>query len=70
MIAEVDKLKIDKLVYVPTSLNNLKPRVDELDIGKLKFVPSDLKKLSYVIHNEFVEKYKIQHVKEKTKYFR
>ena len=70
MIAEVDKLKIDKLVYVPTSLNNSKPRVYELDVGKLKFVLLDLKKLNCVIHNEFVRKYKFQHTKEKTKYFR
>ena len=29
--AEVDKLGIDKLVNVPTSLNNLKTNVDDLD---------------------------------------
>ena len=46
MKAEVDKLGINKLVNVPTSLNNLKTKVDDLDVGKLKTVPVDLKKLS------------------------
>ena len=41
--AEVDKLDINKLVNVPTSLNNLKTKVDDLDVGKLKTVPVDLK---------------------------
>ena len=31
--AEVDKLDINKLVNVATSLNNLKTRVDGLDVG-------------------------------------
>ena len=42
---EVDKLDINKLVNVPTSLNNLKTKVDDLDVGKLKTVPVDLKEL-------------------------
>ena len=29
--AEVDKLDLNKLVNVPTSSNNLKPKVDDLD---------------------------------------
>ena len=37
--AEVDKLDINKLVNVPTSLNHLKTKVDGLDVGKLKTVP-------------------------------
>ena len=41
---EVDKLDINKLVNVLTSLNNLKTKVDDLDVGKLKTVPVDLKK--------------------------
>ena len=41
--AEVDKLDINKLVNVPTSLNNLKTKVDDLDVGKLKTVPVDLR---------------------------
>ena len=36
--AEVDKLDINKLVNVPTSLNNLKTKVDDLDVGKLKTI--------------------------------
>ena len=42
--AEVVKLGINKLVNVPTSLNNLKTKVDDLDVGKLKAVPVDLEK--------------------------
>ena len=30
---EVDKLEINKLTNVPTSLNNLKTNVDDLDVG-------------------------------------
>ena len=41
---EVDKLGINKLVNVLTSLNNLKTKVDDLHVGKLKTVPVDLKK--------------------------
>ena len=43
--AKVDKLNIDKLTNVPTSLYNLKAKVDGLDIDKLKNPPVDLKKL-------------------------
>ena len=42
--AEVDKLDINKLTNVPTSLNNLKTKVDDLDVGKLKTVSVDVKK--------------------------
>ena len=42
--AEVDKLGINKLFDVPTSLNNLKTTVDDLHVGKLKTTPIDLKK--------------------------
>ena len=44
MKAEVDKLDINELTNVPTSLNDLKAKVDDLDVGKLKNVPVDLKK--------------------------
>ena len=37
--AEADKLDINKLINVRTSLNNLKTKVDDLDFGKLKTVP-------------------------------
>ena len=53
--AEVDKLDINKLVNVPTSLNNWKTKVDDLNVGKLKTVPVHLKKLSDVVDNEVVK---------------
>ena len=42
--AAVDKLDINKLTNVPTSLSNVKTKVDKLNVGKLKTVPVDLKK--------------------------
>ena len=63
--AEVDKLDINKLVNVPTSLNNLKTKVDDLDVGKLKTVPIDLKKLSDVVANEVVKNAKFNTLKTK-----
>ena len=36
---KADKLDINKLTNVPTSLNNLKTEVDNSDVGKLKIVP-------------------------------
>ena len=39
--AEVDKLDINKLVNVQTSLNDLKTKVDDLDVDKLKTAPVD-----------------------------
>ena len=65
--AEVDKLDINKLVSVSTSLNNLKTKVDGLDIGKLKTVPVYLKKLSDVVDNEVVKKTKFNTLKMKVK---
>ena len=53
--AEVDKLDINKLVHVSTSLNNMKTKVDDLDVGKLKIVPVDFKKISDVVDNEIVK---------------
>ena len=52
LIAEVDKLDINKLANVPTSLNNFKKKVDDFDIGKLKNIPLDLKQLSYAVDNK------------------
>ena len=43
--AEVDKLDINELTNVPTSLNNLKTKVNDLDVGKLKTVPVDRSKI-------------------------
>ena len=53
--AEVDKQDINKLINVPTSLNNLKAKVDDLDVAKLKTVPIGLKKLSDVVSDEVVK---------------
>ena len=60
-----DKLDIDKLVNVPTSLNNLKTRLDGLDIGKLKTIPVDLNKLSNVVDNKVVKNTKFNTLKSK-----
>ena len=54
MVKNKNLLKIadtsfNKLVNVPTSLNNLKTKVDDLDVGKLKTVPVYLKNLSDVV---------------------
>ena len=48
--AEVDKLDINKLVNVPTSLNNLETKVDDLNVNKLKPFPVYLKKLRDVVN--------------------
>ena len=55
MKIELDKSDINKLVNVPTSLNNLKTKVDDSDIGKLKTVPIDLKKFSDIVNKEIVK---------------
>ena len=62
---ETDKTYINKLVNVPTNLNNLKTKgkVDGLDVGKLKTVPVDLKKLSDVVYNEVVKNTKFSTLK-------
>ena len=45
MKTEVDKLNINKLLNVPTSLDDLKRKIDDLDLGKVKTVSLDLKKI-------------------------
>ena len=62
---EVDKIDINKLTNVPTSLNNLKTKVDDLNVGKLKTVLVDLKKLSDVIDNEVAKNTKFSMPKTK-----
>ena len=52
----MDKLDIDKLKNVPTSLNNLKSKVYKLDVDKLVPVPVDLSKLTDVVKNDVVKK--------------
>ena len=61
--AEVDKLSINKLVNVPTGLNNLKTKVDALDVGKLKSVPKHLKKLIDIIYNQNIKNTKFKKLK-------
>ena len=46
---EIEKLDINKLFNVPTSLDNLKTKVHDLDVDELKAVPAELKKLSDVV---------------------
>ena len=65
MKAEVEKLDINKLTNVPTSLNNLRKKVNDLDVGKLKTVHVDLKKLSVVVDIEVVKNTKFNTLKTK-----
>ena len=60
-------LDINKLLNVPTSLNNLKTKVNDLDVFKLKTVPVELRKLSYIEDKEVVKNTKINRLKTKTK---
>ena len=55
MKAEADKLEINKLVYVATSLNNLKTTGDDIVVDKLKTAPIDLKRLSDVVNRKILE---------------
>ena len=63
--AEVDKLDINKLTNVLTSLNNLKTKVDNLDVAKLKTVPVNLKTVSDVVDNEVIKETKFNTLKAK-----
>ena len=47
MKTEVDKLNINKLLNVPTSLDDLKTKIDDLDLGKVKTVSLDSKKIKW-----------------------
>ena len=62
--AEVDKLDINKLMNVPTSLNNLKTKVDDLD------VPIDLKILIDVVDNDVVKNTKCNTLQTKVNSFK
>ena len=55
MKAETDKLEINKLVYVATSLNNLKTTGDDIVVDKLKTAPIDLKRLSDVVNRKILK---------------
>ena len=46
---------MNKLVNVPTSLNNLKTKVNDLDVAKLRTVCVDLKKLNDAVDNKVVK---------------
>ena len=63
--AEVDKLDINKLVNVPTSLNNLKTKVGDSDVGTLKTVSINFKKLSDEVDNEVVKNKEFNTLKTK-----
>ena len=52
MKAEVNKLSINKLVNVPTSMNK---KVDDLDVGKSKTVLVGSKKLRDVVDQQVVK---------------
>ena len=65
MKAEVDKLNINKLFNVATSLNNLKAKVDDLDLGKFKTVLVDVIMLSDVVDNKVVKNIKFNKLKTK-----
>ena len=62
--ADVNKLDINKLINVPTSLNNLKIKVHDLDVSKLKTVP-DLKRLNDLVDNRVVKNTKFNTLKTK-----
>ena len=61
MKTEPEKLDINKLVNVPTSLNNLETKVDGLDVGKLK---TNIK-VSNVVDQQLVENLNFNTVKTK-----
>ena len=60
-----EKLDINKLVNVSTSLNNLKTKIADLDVSKLKAVPINLKKLSDIVDNNVVMNTKFNTLKTK-----
>ena len=62
---EIDKVDINKLANVATSLNNLKTKVDDVDVGKLKALPINLKNISDVVANEVVKDTKFNILKTK-----
>ena len=65
MKTEHDKLDINKLTNVSSSLNNLKANVDDLDVGISKTVPVNLKKLSDAVDNKVVKNTKFNTLKTK-----
>ena len=57
---QVGKVDTNKLINVPTGLNNLKAKVDDLDIDKLKTVDVDLNNIKDVVRKEGVRKRVLQ----------
>ena len=55
MKAEVNKLEINELVNVPTSLNNLETKMADLGVGKLKEISIDLKEISDVVDKQLIK---------------
>ena len=51
----IDKLDINKLTNVSTSLNNLKTKVNDLDVGNLKTVLVDLEKSNDEVDKEVLK---------------
>ena len=62
---EVDKVVINSLVNIPSSLNNLKTKIDDSNIDKLKVVPKDLKRLSDVVSKHVVKNIKFHKLNTK-----
>ena len=54
--SDIDKLNVDKLNNVQSSLDSLKNKVYKLDVDKLKPVFVDLKQLSDVVDNDVLKK--------------
>ena len=50
--SEVDKLDIDELKNVTSTLSNLKSKLDNLNVDKLIPVPVDLSKLGDITKND------------------
>ena len=66
-LAKVDKLDINKLVYNPTSLNNLKAKVDDLDVGEVKHCSYRLEINKWCSEKWSCEKHKSQHTENESK---
>ena len=66
---EIKKLDFNKLANIPTSFNNLRPKINDLDVDKLKSIPVDFKKISNVEDNETVKNTKFNTLKTKLNIF-
>ena len=67
LTAKTNKLlETNKLVNVPTGLNNLKTKVDDLDVNQLKTIPLIRKKLSDLVNYEVAKYGKFHTLRRKT----